>query len=152
MTVSPHSIKPQSLVPSFRAAASGEAEPPRKPPKDRPFCLRLTRAERERLEAEAGTMPLGAYIRERLFGENSAPRRKRRRPSADQAGLAKVLGMLGASRLAANVNQLAKAAKLGLIVGAAPELIQQIMEACEDIRTMRNALLAALGLSIEDGP
>jgi hypothetical protein len=114
--------------------------------------LRLTRAERERLEAEAGSMPLGAYIRERLFGEQSAPPRKRRRPSADQAGLAKVLGMLGASRLAANVNQLAKAAKLGLIVGAAPEVIQQIMEACADIRVMRDALLAALGMSIEDGP
>lgn len=152
MTGSPHPIKPQSLVPTFRAAASGEVLPPRKLPKDRPFCLRLTRAERERLEQEAGSMPLGAFIRERLFGESSAPRRKRRRPSADQAGMAKVLGMLGASRLAANVNQLAKAAKLGLLVGAAPEVIQQIMEACADIRTMRDALLAALGMSIEDGP
>lgn len=153
MTGSPHPIKPPYLVPTFRAAASGEVTPPRKrAPKDRPFCLRLTRAERERLEQEAGTMPLGAYIRERLFGENSAPRRKRRRPAVDQTGLAKVLGMLGASRLAANVNQLAKAAKLGLIAGAAPELIQQIMDACEDIRTMRNALLSALGMSLEDGP
>lgn len=152
MTGSPNVIKPQSLVPTFRAAASSEVAPPRKPPKDRPFCLRLTKAEREQLEAEAGTMPLGAYIRERLFGENSAPRRKRRRPAVDQTGLAKVLGMLGASRLAANVNQIAKAAKLGLIVGAAPELIQQIVDACEDIRTMRNALLTALGMSLEDGP
>lgn len=153
MTGSPHPIKPPSLVSTFRAAASGEVEPPRKrAPKDRPFCLRLTRAERERLESEAGTMPLGAYVRERLFGENSAPRRKRRRPAVDQTGLAKVLGMLGSSRLAANVNQLAKAAKLGLIAGAAPELIQQIMDACEDIRTMRNALLSALGMSLEDGP
>jgi hypothetical protein len=36
-------------------------------------------------------------------------------------------------------------------VGAAPEVIQQIMDACEDIRTMRNALLSALGMSLEDG-
>lgn len=152
MTGSPVIVKPDPLTPLFQSAASGEVKRPKRLPKDRPFCLRLTRAEREQLEAEAGSMPLGAYIRERLFGEHSAPRRKRRRPSVDQAGLAKVLGMLGASRLAANVNQLAKAAKLGLIVGAAPEVIQQIMEACEDIRTMRNALLAALGLSIEDSP
>ena len=152
MTGSPSSIKPESLTPVFRSAAATELPPAKRPPKDRPFCLRLTRAERERLEAEAGAMPLGAYIRERLFGENSAPRRKRRRPSADQAGIAKVLGMLGASRLAANVNQLAKAAKLGLIVGAAPEVIQQIMDACADIRMMRDALLTALGMSIEDGP
>lgn len=148
---SPNAL-PESLTPLFQAAALPERRPAKRAPKDRPFCLRLTREERERLEKEAGAMLLGAYIRERLFGEHSAPRRKRRRPSVDQAGLAKVLGMLGASRLAANVNQLAKAAKLGLIVGAAPEVIQQIMEACEDIRTMRNALLAALGLSIEDSP
>ncbi len=151
MTGSPSSIKPESLTPVFRSVAAPEFPHAKRPPKDRPFCLRLTRAERERLEVEAGTMPLGAYIRERLFGENSAPRRKRRRPAVDQTGLAKVLGMLGASRLAANVNQLAKAAKLGLLVGAAPEVIQQIMEACADIRLMRDALLAALGMSIEDG-
>ena len=152
MTGSPSTIKPESLTPVFRSAAATEVTRAKRLPKDRPFCLRLTREERERLEREAGSMPLGAYIRERLFGEDSTPRRKRRRPSADQAGLAKVLGMLGASRLAANVNQLAKAAKLGLLVGAAPEVIQQIMEACADIRMMRDALLAALGMSIEDGP
>ena len=152
MTGSHSSIKPESLTPVFRSAAAPEVTRAKRPPKDRPFCLRLTRAERERLEHEAGAMPLGAYIRERLFGEESAPRRKRRRPTADQVGIAKVLGMLGASRLSANVNQLAKAAKLGLLVGAAPEVIQQIMDACEDIRMMRDALLAALGMSIEDGP
>ncbi len=33
-----------------------------------PFSLRLSFEERARLERDAGDMPLGAYIRERLFG------------------------------------------------------------------------------------
>lgn len=152
MTGSPNLNKPESLTPVFLPAASPELPRPRAAPKDRPFCLRLTREERERLEAAAGNNPLGAYVRERLFGEDAAPRRKRRRPSVDHTGLAKVLGALGASRLASNLNQLAKAAKLGLLAGAAPEVIQQITDACDDIRTMRNALLTALGLSVEDRP
>lgn len=152
MTGSPNTTKPESLAPVFRPVASPDVPRPKASPKDRPFCLRLTREERERLEAEAGSKPLGAYVRERLFGEDSVPRRKRRRPSVDQAGLAQVLGALGASRLASNLNQLAKSAKLGLLAGAAPEVIQQVTDACDDIRTMRNTLLTALGLSVEDGP
>ena len=152
MTGSPIPTKPDPITPLFRAAVAGEAAPSKPEPRDRPFCLRLTKAEREQLEAEAGNRPLGAYIRELLFGAQATPRRKRRRPAADQALLAKVLGMLGASRLAANVNQLAKAAKLGLLTGAAPEVIHQIMQACADIRMMRDALLSALGMSPDDLP
>lgn len=152
MTGSPILNKPDPITPLFRAAVTGEPVPPKVEPRDRPFCLRLTKAEREQLEAEAGNRPLGAYIRELLFGAQAAPRRKRRRPAADQELLAKVLGMLGASRLASNVNQLAKAAKLGLLVGVAPDVVQKIMEACADIRMMRDALLSALGMSPDDLP
>jgi len=109
-----------------------------------PFSLRLTQEERERLEAEAKGKPLGVYIRERLLGDGTAPRKLRRKPAADQAGLAKVLGMLGQSRLANNLNQIAKAAHIGVLV-VSPALIEEIEEACRDIRTMREALLSALG-------
>lgn len=109
-----------------------------------PFSLRLTQEERERLEAEAKGKPLGVYIRERLLGDGTAPRKLRHKPSVDQAGLAKVLGTLGQSRLANNLNQIAKAAHIGVLV-VSPALIEEIEDACRDIRTMREALLSALG-------
>lgn len=109
-----------------------------------PFSLRLTLEERERLEAEAKGKPLGVYIRERLLGDGTAPRKLRRKPAADQAGLAKVLGMLGQSRLANNLNQIAKAAHIGVLV-VSPALIEELENACRDIRIMRDALLSALG-------
>ncbi len=109
-----------------------------------PFSLRLTQEERERLEAEAKGKPLGVYIRERLLGDGTAPRKLRRKPSVDQAGLVKVLGMLGQSRLANNLNQIAKAAHIGVLV-VSPALIEELENACRDIRIMRDALLSALG-------
>jgi phosphoglycerate dehydrogenase-like enzyme len=83
-------------------------------------------------------------MRERLLGDGSAPRKLRRKPAADQAGLAKVLGMLGQSRLANNLNQIAKAAHIGVLV-VSPALIEELENACRDIRIMRDALLSALG-------
>ena len=47
----------------------------RNPP---PFSLRLTFEERARLERDAGDMPLGAYIRSRLFDQPAGDRRKPR--------------------------------------------------------------------------
>jgi hypothetical protein len=109
-----------------------------------PFSIRLTQEERERLEAEAKGKPLSVYMRELLLGDGTAPRKLRRKPAADQAGLAKVLGMLGQSRLANNLNQIAKAAHIGVLV-VSPALIEELENACRDIRIMRDALLSALG-------
>lgn len=115
-----------------------------------PFSLRLTKEERERLETEAKGKPLGAYIREKLLGDGVTPRHIRRKPSPDHALLGKVLGMLGQSKLANNMNQIAKAAHIGVLV-LTPALIEEIEEACKDIRMMRNALMAALGFPIDGG-
>ncbi|UFP94610.1 MobC family plasmid mobilization relaxosome protein [Gloeobacter morelensis] len=109
-----------------------------------PFSIRLTQEERERLEAEAKGKPLSVYMRERLLGDGSTPRKLRRKPAADQAGLAKVLGMLGQSRLANNLNQIAKAAHIGVLV-VSPALLEELENARRDIRIMRDALLSALG-------
>lgn len=75
-----------------------------------PFALRLTFEVRQRLEADAGDMPPGAFIRKRLLGDGAAQRkRKGNSPVTDKAALARVLGALGQSRLSSNLNQLAKA-------------------------------------------
>lgn len=130
---------------TFLAAARGESVYLASKAKPLPpFSLRLTQEERDRLEAQAKGQPLGAYIREKLLADSAAPRKSRRKPPADQAGLAKVLGMLGQTRLANNLNQIAKAAHIG-VIAVSPALIADIESACRDIRIMRDALLAALG-------
>jgi len=74
-----------------------------------PFSLRLTFEERADLEKKAAGMALGACIRERLLGEDAAPRRTRGKfPVKDHEALGRVLATLGQSRLSSNLNQLAR--------------------------------------------
>ena len=111
-----------------------------------PFSLRLTPEERAQLENDAAGMSLGAYIRSRLF-DSSVPKRRIRNkfPVKDHHKLAKVLGELGRSRMANNLNQLAKAVNRG-ILDVTPETEQAIRNSCSDIRWMRHVLMAAMGL------
>lgn len=134
----------------FNAVAAEEAVEPKKYPP--PFSLRLTLEERARLEAEAGDLPLGAYIRERLLGDDTAPRTRRgNSPVKDKEALGRVMGALGAARLSANLNQLAKAVNTGSLP-VTPETEAELQEACRKIADMRADLLRALGGGMEDGP
>ncbi|GJL64922.1 MAG: hypothetical protein NPIRA04_35760 [Nitrospirales bacterium] len=114
-----------------------------------PFSLRLTPEERAQLEKDAAGMSLGAYIRSRLF-DSSVPKRQVRNkfPVKDHQELAKVLGELGRSRLANNLNQLAKAVNRGTLE-VTPETQKSIHDGCSDIRWMRHVLMAAMGLKEE---
>lgn len=109
-----------------------------------PFSLRLTFEERAKLERLAGSMSLGAYIRQQLLGSEAQARASRqKRPTMERVALAKALSALGNSRLASNMNQIAKAAHLGTLpVG--PELHADLMAACADIQLMRDELMQAL--------
>lgn len=110
-----------------------------------PFCLRLTFEERALLEMAAGDKPLGAYIRSRLLGGNEVQRkRKFRRPVKDHKALGQVLGELGKSRLANNLNQLAKGVNTGSLP-VTPDTEKAIREACANVEQMRTMLLIALG-------
>jgi len=85
---------------NFNKIAKPEAEKPKYPP---PFSLRLTYEERARLDAERGDKPLSVYIRERLFGDDATPRKRRgNSPVQDKEALGRVLGALGQSRLSAS--------------------------------------------------
>jgi hypothetical protein len=113
-----------------------------------PFSLRLTFEERAALEQSAGNRPLGAYIRSKLFGGTEAPRKRRsrtRKPLKDEKALGELLGKLGESRLASNLNQLAKAANSGSLP-VTPDTEKALQNACNDVRVMRILLLKALGL------
>lgn len=129
------------------AAAPKDASQHKYPP---PFSLRLTFEERAKLEKLAAGMSLGAYIRDRLFGEDASPRRMRgKTPIKDHEALGQVLGALGASRLANNLNQLARAAHSGsLPVGEQTETA--LLDAYDEIAAMRQDLLRALGHHADD--
>lgn len=116
-----------------------------KPKRPAPLSVRLTKSERARLERDAGSLSLNAYIRERLFGEDASPRRRvKKAPVQDHKELAKVLSALGRSSLASNVNQLAKGLNTGTLL-VLPETDEAIHKACFDIAYIRMTLMKALG-------
>ena len=119
---------------------------PSNPKKPSPFSLRLTFEERARLESEAGTLPLGAYIKLKLLSEGEVPahRLRPRRPLKDQEALGQLLALLGRARLANNLNQLAHAANTGSLP-VTPDTLTAIREACAEVAYMRQELLRALG-------
>ena len=120
-----------------------------------PFSIRFTDEERAILYREAGKLALAAHIRQKLFGDGVSPRRstkptrKPQRPSIDRQALGKALGELGKSRLASNMNQIAKAANIGALP-VTPELVADLKAACADIRLMRATLMKALRIKPED--
>ncbi len=115
-----------------------------------PFSLRLTFEERAQLEKDSEGMSLGAYVRSRLF-DSEAPKRRTRgkHPVKDHTELGKLLGELGRSRIANNLNQLAKAANSGSLE-VSPDTEQAIQDSCGDIRWIRRSLIVALGLLPEN--
>jgi len=119
---------------------------PSGPKKPSPFSLRLTFEERAALEQDAADMPLGAYIRSRVFDQSRPPRRTRgKRPVKDHAELAQLVAALGNSRLSSNVNQLARAVNSGSLP-VTPDTERALKDACADIAWMRIALMKSLGL------
>jgi hypothetical protein len=138
-------------IPSALQAFSAAASPyPRNRNGVIPFSLRLTVEERKRLDELAGNQPLGSYIRNRLLGEQTEKRRKIKKPTPDIALLALVLGEFGRSRLASNINQLAKAANIGTL-DVTPETEREIVQACAEIQAIRVLLITALGVApVED--
>ncbi len=117
-----------------------------------PFSLRLSFDERGILEHDAAGKALGAYIRDRLFGDDVTPRTTRGKfPVKDHAALGRVLGALGASRLSANLNQLAKAVNTGSLP-VTPETEEELRRACAAVLAMREDILNALGRDNNRGP
>lgn len=111
-----------------------------------PFSLRLTKEERKALDALADGQPLGTYIKDALLNRDIRPRPRGAKPVKDRAALAKLLGLLGQSRLSQNVNQLAKAANTGSLP-LNEEVHKALLESCGAIHSMRDLLLTALGLT-----
>ena len=118
-----------------------------KPVKKReaPFSLRLTFEEKAALLEAANGVPLGAYIKAKLFGEPLEKiRRRNTNPVKDHEALGRVLGSLGESRLSQNLNQLARATNTGALP-VSPDVEDELRTACAEVSKMRAELLRALG-------
>lgn len=112
-----------------------------------PFSLRLTFEERAQLEEAANGVPLGAYIKAKLFGEDlERVRRRNTRPVEDHIALARVLARLGQTRLSSNLNQLARAVNTGTLP-VHPDIEAEIRDACREVGEIRDELMRALGKS-----
>ncbi|MEZ5837937.1 MAG: plasmid mobilization relaxosome protein MobC [Geminicoccaceae bacterium] len=116
------------------------------------ITLRLTDEEAAKLERMSAGMTVSAFVRGCVFGDRSARRRPRdRRPVASEIELAQALAMLGQSRIANNLNQLAYQANTGTL--ALDEGVhRQIEEAYAYVAAMRKSLLHALGRTVDDRP
>lgn len=110
-----------------------------------PFSVRLTKDERALLVRRAGNLPLDTYVRARLLDDSAAPRRHVKKPVVDKCALARVLAMLGQSRLANNLNQLARAANSGSLP-VTPDTEAMLRSSYQDIQTMKKMLMSALGV------
>ena len=130
------------------APAAGVADPstpqPRKPAT---VTLRLTAEERDRLEELAAGMTLSAYVRACVFQGEESRRRKRRarRPVQDRRAIAQVLGLLGQTRIANNLNQLAYQANIGALA-MDDDAQSELEEVYGLVRTIRGDLITALNL------
>ena len=143
-----------SLSGGFRKSAERQRQEAAKeqPKRLPPFSLRLSDEERQMLIVEADGAPLGTYIKAKVLGD-ARPLRMRRTGGAveDRQALGQVLAMLGRSRLASNLTQLAHLAHVGALA-LTPETEAELREAYRDIRDIRRLLLTALGMRPEDGP
>lgn len=145
-----------SLTGTFTPTATvSNGETARAKPKTKrlaPFSIRLSEAERARLIAEAKGAPLGTYIKAKLVGAPMLVHTRRTGLAVeDRQALAQALALLGRSRLASNLNQLAHLAN----VGALPvdqQTEAELAEAVCAIRDIRNLLVFALGLKPEGRP
>ena len=120
-------------------------EPAKAKPKQSHVTLRMTPEERAKLEELAAGMTLSAYIRACVFAEDTKRRKKRPLSSIDdKKAAAEAFALLGQSRIASNLNQLAYHANIGaLIVGQAEK--DQIAQANDHLAAIRSLLMQALG-------
>lgn len=108
--------------------------------------LRLTADELARLKHMSDGVSMSAYIRQCVFGDTAAKRKRRSHvPVKDQEALASALALLGQSHMANNLNQIAKHANRGSLI-VDEDVERKIEEAYGHICHMRASLITALGL------
>ena len=111
------------------------------------FSMRFTLWEFDNLSERAANSSTTAadYIRQILFGEQAGKRKRViRAVIKDAEALSKLFSMLSATRIANNINQIAKAVNQ-CVVHLSPEMEKLLREACLAVIEMRDLLMSALG-------
>lgn len=136
--------KQQKTRDKFNTSANQSAPADRK--RRAPYSLRLSKTEREYLQSKSGHLSLHAYIRARIFDDDAPLSSERKLPRVnDTQALSKVLGALGRSNIANNLNQIAKAANAGTLA-LDHSVIDDLYQAVSEVANMRADLIRALGL------
>ena len=108
--------------------------------------VRFSRADYEKLQELADGASLAVYLRAKALDRNL---HKRKRGSAisvkDRAAVAQLLALLGQSRIANNLNQLAYQANIGSLV-IEEDGKAKIEEAYGHVKLIRQTLMKALGM------
>lgn len=108
--------------------------------------LRFSPDDYERVKQLADGMALATYIRAKALDEKRSRRKSRSAASvANKQALAQILGLLGQSRIANNLNQLAHHANTGTLP-VDENTRFQISEAYDHVLFLRKTLIKALGL------
>lgn len=141
-----------NLVGIFNGMAQKNTKPKSKKKKSRtvPISVRVTEEEKAALQKMAGTMALANFIRDKVLGKDAEKRAKRhkvkpRAPSVDSKEIARLLGMFGQSELATSMLALSLAATQGNL-DVTPEIEEKIEVACDEIHTIKLALILALNV------
>ncbi|MEM9239789.1 MAG: plasmid mobilization relaxosome protein MobC, partial [Pseudomonadota bacterium] len=106
--------------------------------------VRLSPDDHAKLTELANGMSLSVYMRAKALDDELPRRRASGVPIEDRVAIAKIIGLLGQSRIANNLNQLAYHANVGALEfdDCAKEQIEEAYASIVDIRSM---LLKALG-------
>ena len=123
-------FKNDAINPIFNAHSSGKRFPSqtvsKSPP---PYSIRFIDKERAILMREARDRSWAEYIRERVFRNEVTLRQRGRKDTLSNAVIGKALGDLGRSRLAFNMNQIAKAMNMGALP-VTDDLEVELRDAC----------------------
>ena len=112
-----------------------------KPKRIPPLSIRLSKEERERLVRQAGNLSLAGYIKSVVFADNAPRYRSRCQTTEMDAKLvAELLVHLGSSRVASNLNQIAKHLNQGTLI-VDPDLDSDLRQAVEEVALIRSTLL-----------
>ncbi len=127
----------------------GMSEPRKCKKRPTPFSIRFTPEERERLGYDSEGMAMGEYIKWRIFHDSNRKRKVRnRRPIKDHVQLAQALALLGSSRIPKHLGTIAKHLENSTLI-LTPDIERSLVEALEDIHSIRNAITKALGFKVE---
>lgn len=115
-----------------------------------PFSIRFTDSELERVKnmAQRLDMSTASFIRHKIFDSSATgdfTSVKGSQVKLDKKALAELLAMLGASRIANNLNQIAKSVNMGTLTVSDENIEAQLWESYESIAFIKNKLMEDLG-------